>query len=132
MFFNRPGQPPTPPVAKALSAGAAAETRAEQFLLGQGLRTRAKNYRSKRGEIDLIMSHGDEIIFVEVRLRSHRQFASASESVTRGKQQKIIQTARYYLQQYQLTEKANCRFDIIAFSDDKSSPEWIKNAFSAD
>lgn len=132
MFFNRPGSPPeTGSNAKTASSGAAAEARAEQFLQQQGLFTREKNYRSKQGEIDLIMMQNDEIVFVEVRLRSHRQFASALESVTPDKQKKIIQTAHCYLQQHQLTEKANCRFDVIAFSDSLSDPEWIKNAFSA-
>jgi putative endonuclease len=114
----------------ALTAGAQAEIRAEKFLQQQGLITQARNYRCKLGEIDLIMMHSNELIFIEVRLRSHSQFANAAESVTIRKQTKIIKTAQYYLQQRQLTDTANCRFDIIAFSDNVSPPEWIKNAFS--
>jgi len=131
MFFKRCGTspPPTPP--KNANKGADAEARAEHYLQQQGLITRDRNYRTKQGEIDLIMAQGEDIIFVEVRLRSHRQFANAAESVTISKQKKIIKTAQYYLQEHQLTEKANCRFDVIAFSDDHSNPEWIKNAFSA-
>lgn len=144
MFFNRPDSPPgteaknlragreaQSPGTETQRPGSDAESRAEQFLQRQGLVTRDKNYRSKLGEIDLIMMQNDEIIFIEVRLRSHRQFASAIESVTRGKQRKIIQTAHCYLQQHQLTEKANCRFDVIAFDGSHSDPEWIQNAFSA-
>jgi putative endonuclease len=115
------------------TAGALAEARAETFLLQQGLVKRAKNYRCKLGEIDLIMQHDTAhettLVFVEVRLRTHTGFANAAESVTIRKQQKIIKTAQYYLQQYGLTDKANCRFDVIAFSDN-GNPEWIKNAFS--
>lgn len=114
--------------------GALAEARAETFLLQHGLVKRAKNYRCKLGEIDLIMQHDTAhettLVFIEVRLRTHTAFASATESITRSKQQKIIKTAQYYLQQYQLTDKANCRFDVIAFSDN-GNPEWIKDAFSA-
>ena len=115
------------------TSGALAEARAETFLLQQGLVKRAKNYRCKLGEIDLIMqqgtAHDTTLVFVEVRLRSHTGFANAAESVTYRKQQKIIKTAQYYLQQHQLTDKANCRFDVIAFSDN-DTPEWIKDAFS--
>lgn len=115
------------------TSGALAEARAETFLLQQGLVKRAKNYRCKLGEIDLIMqqgtAHDTTLVFVEVRLRSHTGFANAAESVTYRKQQKIIKTAQYYLQQHQLTDKANCRFDVIAFSDN-DNPEWIKDAFS--
>lgn len=132
MFFNRPDPAPKAGSAvKPSSSGNAAEARAEEFLQRQGLVTRSKNYRSQQGEIDLVMMHKEDIVFVEVRLRSHRQFATATESVTPGKQRKIIQTAQGYLQQYQLTEKANCRFDVIAFSDSHGDPEWIQNAFSA-
>ena len=111
------------------NSGAQAELRAEKFLQKQGLITQAKNYRCKAGEIDLIMKQCDELVFVEVRLRSHRQFANAAESVTITKQQKIIKAAQHYLQEHQLTDTANCRFDVVAFSD-KSEPEWIQNAFT--
>jgi len=115
------------------TTGELAEARAETFLVQQGLVKRAKNYRCKLGEIDLIMQHDiaheTTLVFVEVRLRTHAGFANAAESVTYRKQQKIIKTAQYYLQQYGLTDKANCRFDVIAFSDN-GNPEWIKDAFS--
>lgn len=128
MLFSRNKKPLSEP---KHTLGAEAEARAEQFLQQQGLLTRVKNYRCKLGEIDLIMQQGDELIFVEVRLRSHSQFATAAESVTFRKQQKIIKAAQRYLQEQHLTERANCRFDVIAFSANNSEPEWIKNAFSA-
>jgi putative endonuclease len=127
VFFSKPTS--TDAITNKPSAGALAEARAETFLLQQGLVKRAKNYRCKVGEIDLIMQHDNTLVFVEVRLRTHTAFASAAESVTYRKQQKIIKTAQYYLQQYQLTDKAICRFDVIAFSDN-GNPEWIKDAFS--
>jgi putative endonuclease len=107
-----------------------AEERAAIFLQKQGLVIHTKNYRCKLGEIDLIMQHADTLVFVEVRLRTHQAFAGAAESVTIRKQQKIIKTAQYYLQQHQLTDKVNCRFDVVAFGD-SNIPEWIKDAFSA-
>ena len=116
--------------AKTVTAGANAESHAELFLTQQGLVKRDKNYRCKLGEIDLIMQHKDTLVFIEVRLRSHRQFASAAESVNASKQRKIIKAASYYLQQHQLTDRVNCRFDVIAFSDNQQ-PEWIQDAFHA-
>jgi putative endonuclease len=112
------------------STGAMAEELAATFLQKQGLVIHAKNYRCKLGEIDLIMQHADTLVFIEVRLRTHEAFAKAAESVTIHKQQKIIKTAQFYLQQHQLTDKVNCRFDVVAFGDSKI-PDWIKDAFSA-
>lgn len=122
MFF-RPNTP------ENQTSGAQAEARAEAYLVAQGLVKHAKNYRCKLGEIDLIMQHKDTLVFVEVRLRTHQAFANAAESVTIHKQRKIIKTAQFYLQEHRLTDKANCRFDVIAFSDN-DQPEWIKDAFS--
>jgi putative endonuclease len=126
VFFSKT---PPEPIPRTSGAGALAEARAEAFLLQQGLVKHAKNYRCKLGEIDLIMQHNTTLVFIEVRLRSHTGFASAAESVTVRKQQKIIRTAQHYLQQHKLTDTANCRFDVIAFSDN-GNPGWIKDAFS--
>lgn len=129
MWFNRnkddnPAIKPT--------AGAQAEAQAEAYLLRQGLITRAKNYRVKQGEIDLIMMHGDTLVFVEVRLRTNPYFTSAAETVDYRKQQKMIKTAQQFLQQHRLTDKVACRFDVIAIDNkpnDPSAIQWIKNAF---
>ncbi|GGY62630.1 UPF0102 protein [Cellvibrio zantedeschiae] len=123
MFFSRK-------TSTEKNSGAQAEDRALAFLQQQGLVKISQNYRCKLGEIDLIMQHKDTLVFVEVRLRTHQAFANAAESVTIRKQQKIIKTALYYLQEHQLTESAICRFDVIAFSDN-GEPEWIKDAFSS-
>lgn len=131
MFFSRQGESKASATAPSVNSGVDAEARAELFLQQQGLSTRAKNYRTRNGEIDLIMLEGNVLVFVEVRLRNHRQFATAAESVTHHKQRKIVTAAQYYLQEKQLTDKVNCRFDVIAFSDKNPHPEWIKNAFSA-
>jgi putative endonuclease len=117
--------------ASHLALGEQTERRAEQFLQLHHWHTRARNYRCKVGEIDLIMEQGNQLIFVEVRLRSHREFAHASESVTLSKQKKIIKAAQRYLQEHRLTDKAYCRFDVVAFSAIDSEPEWIQNAFLA-
>lgn len=112
--------------------GARAERHAERYLTQQGLVTRAKNYRAKPGEIDLIMAEDETLVFVEVRLRSNPHFSSAAETINYPKQQKIIRTAQHFLQQHHLTDKIACRFDVIAItkkSNHSLALEWIKNAF---
>jgi putative endonuclease len=117
---------------KAQTAGERAEERAEMYLQQQGLITRARNYRCKLGEIDLIMQQDNLLVFVEVRLRTNRYFLSAAESVTHTKQQKLIRTAQRFLQEQHLSDKYACRFDVIAFnSHEAGSIEWIRDAFSA-
>ncbi len=110
-----------------LEIGKQAELRACSILEANGLKLLARNYHSPFGEIDLIMRDQEEVVFVEVRERSPSDFASALESVTKAKQRKIIKTAMHYLQKLQWFDKVHCRFDVVAFDDDKT--EWVKDAF---
>lgn len=113
--------------------GQRAEVLAEAFLTDQGLLPRTRNYRCKAGEIDLIMTQGETLVFVEVRLRRNSRFASAAESVDARKQQKLLRAAQLYLLQHRLTERVACRFDIIAFNRglDVAAIDWLPNAFGA-
>ena len=64
-----------------------AERIAERFLASQGLTLVARNYRSRFGEIDLIMRESETLVFVEVRmrkpLRGKADFGGALASITR-------------------------------------------------
>lgn len=117
------------------SVGAIAENWARALLEQHGLQLLEKNYRTTRGEIDLIMKDRDTLVFVEVRLRQNVRFASAAQSIDHRKQQRIIAAARHYLQVQGLWEKIPCRFDAICLQRDTDNGEgyqveWLKNAFS--
>jgi Holliday junction resolvase-like predicted endonuclease len=49
--------------------GNAQESKAALYLSSQGLKLLCRNYRSRHGEIDLIMSDSNTLVFVEVRCR---------------------------------------------------------------
>lgn len=107
--------------------GKIAEELAAAYLQQQGLTLLASNYHCRFGEIDLIMRDGDEIVFVEVRLRSNTSFGGAGESITSAKRQKLIRTANHYLMQHSETP---CRFDAVLLNSlSFTGLQWIKNAF---
>lgn len=108
--------------------GKQAEDMACEFLKKKGFELLDRNYRSKMGEIDLIMRKGNDIIFAEVRARNHPLYGDALESVTPYKQAKIIKTAMHYLQYKNWFDKVNCRFDVIAIYQHQC--EWIQHAFT--
>lgn len=110
------------------SIGQQAENAACAFLEKKGLKLLIRNYHCKLGEIDLIMQDNEDIVFIEVRKRMHADFASALESVTYTKQQKIIKTATFFLQNKGWLDKACCRFDVVGLSDGRI--DWVKDAFS--
>jgi len=110
--------------------GAQAEQWAADFLQRQGLKPVAQNYRSRYGEIDLIMQEDSVLVFVEVRQRSRSDFGGAAASIDHHKQQRLIRTAQHYLAQ--LTRTPPCRFDVVLMDDAEGrNAQWLKNAFDA-
>jgi len=120
------------------SRGQHAENACCDYLQQQGLKLLTKNYRGKRGEIDIVMQDKSALVFVEVRYRKNNAFGGALESITADKQARVSATAEQYLQ-LETTIK-NGRIDVVAMSqkpqnkatgnsNDEYTFEWIKNAF---
>ncbi len=118
----------------SLQIGNAAESLACDYLQQRGLKLITRNYHAPFGELDLIMREHDQIVFVEVRFRRHNRYGSGADSVTANKQDKLIKTALYYLQQHPKQAKYPLRFDVISVSaaDGQTDVEWIKDAFQAE
>jgi len=107
-----------------MNRGAAAEALAAEFLQARGLKIVARNYRCRGGEIDLIASDGDTLIFVEVRLRSGVAFGGAVESITSAKKRRLTFAAAHYLGR--LNKEPPCRFDAVLLSSlDPAQIEWL-------
>ncbi|MEE9352770.1 MAG: YraN family protein [Thiotrichaceae bacterium] len=112
--------------------GDKAEQIACDYLQKKGLTLITSNFTSRFGEIDLIMQDSKQTntVFVEVRYRKNKQFGGAAISVTPQKQQRIIKTALYYMQQHE--PDASARFDVVAIEGDISGGyeiDWIRDAF---
>lgn len=91
--------------------GAWGEALAAEYLRKKKFSIVAAGYRSRFGEIDLIVSDKKYLVFVEVKLRKNADFATAREYVNRPKQDKIRVTASMYLSQN--PTKLQPRFDVI-------------------
>lgn len=113
-----------------MKRGAEAEDRAAQHLAQQGLTLLQRNYRSRHGEIDLIMQDHGTLVFIEVRQRSRTDFGGAAASIVAAKQARIIATAQHYLTT--LKRVPPCRFDaVLLHGAEDARIEWIKGAFEA-
>lgn len=117
-----------------LQVGNEAELLACNYLQQHGLKLICKNYRTKQGELDLIMEDDRMLVFIEVRLRHNPLYGSGAETVTRSKQDKLIKAALYYLQQNPTYASWPNRFDVVSIASMTQHPdiEWIKNAFMAE
>jgi putative endonuclease len=110
--------------------GKTGESLAVDHLSKQGYRILERNYRTKRGEIDIIARQGGSIVFIEVKTRRSECFASAKYALTAQKQRKISMVALAYLKSKgQMNRRA--RFDVVTVIDPMGSPkiDVIANAF---
>jgi len=103
--------------------GAAEEQAAADFLVSQGLRIVARNWRCKGGELDVVAMEGDTLVFVEVRARASVRFGGAAASITASKQTRLIRAAQHYLTT--LARVPACRFDAVLF--EGRNRHWLKD-----
>lgn len=116
---------------KEISLGEQGEKLAVKHLKKKGYAIRARNFRTRLGEVDIIAADGDYVVFVEVKTRSSTRFGMPFEAVTVAKQKQLSKVALEYLAQHNLTESP-ARFDVVSIliSDGaKPAIELIKNAF---
>lgn len=97
------------------------------YLKDQGYEVIARNYRYKRGEIDLIVKKEELLIFVEVKFRSGLAFGYPEQAVNWKKAAKVMATANHFI--YEVGWERDIRFDIVAVSSDQVVDHFV-DAFS--
>jgi len=93
--------------------GKKGENRAVQALESAGMRIIARNFRSQRGEIDIIALDGETLVFIEVKAWSAFGIENLTYSLSPKKQNRIIETAKYFLSVYRQYYGRAIRFDVI-------------------
>ena len=91
--------------------GQRGEELAARYLKRKGYELVAQNYRSRFGEIDLIVRKGELLVFCEVKTRKDDRFSAAREAVDFRKQRRIILTASRFLAAEGVEYPS--RFDVI-------------------
>jgi putative endonuclease len=100
------------PLPEHLRRGLIGEKAARKFLQKKGLRFLTANYRSKRGEIDLIFRDADCLVFVEVKTRSSEAWVRPAAAVNARKKRLLSKAALHYLRQIGHPQTI-IRFDIV-------------------
>lgn len=112
--------------------GLGAEERAAAFLEAEGYRVLAKNHRSRRGEVDLIVEKGDVIAFVEVRSRTSSAIDSPAATIGFTKRKRIVAAATDWAVRNRVLDSHGLRFDVISIIErDEDEIEWLLGAFDA-
>ena len=95
-----------------LRRGELGERAAKMFLQKAGLKFLTANFRSGRGEIDLVFRDGDCLAFVEVKTRSTEDWTRPAAAVDARKRKLLSQTALDYLRLLK-NPRVKIRFDIV-------------------
>jgi putative endonuclease len=95
-----------------LRRGTLGELAAKKFLQKNGLKFLTANYRSARGEIDLIFRDDDCLAFIEVKTRSSENWSRPAAAVNAARQKRLSHCALDYLRLLK-NPAVKIRFDIV-------------------
>ncbi len=107
--------------------GSSYEDMAAVFLRQRGYEILCRNYYGRHGEIDIIASENNYLVFIEVKFRQNTNKGLPEEAVSYRKRLNIIKTAGEYMYKNHIPEDMPVRFDVISILGDRIS--IIKNAF---
>ncbi len=102
----------SPPQPVHLRHGALGEAAAKRHLERRGLKFLTRNFKSRRGEIDLIFRDADCLVFVEVKTRSSESWTRPAAAVNRRKRRLLSETAIDYLRRIKFPT-VRIRFDVV-------------------
>jgi putative endonuclease len=110
--------------------GDGGETAAAELLKDRGYRILERNFRCKAGEIDIIATSGDTIVFCEVKTRTTDRWGQPSEAVDRRKQARLRRLGAIWLSERRASARL-IRFDVISVVMQGEQPrlEHIPDAF---
>ena len=95
--------------------GARAERIAQVYLEKQSYVFLDKNWHCRFGELDLIMLDKEELVFVEVKMKSKNKHTNPEDMVSYKKNKKLILTAQSYLMKRN-SQSRFWRFDTVAIT----------------
>ncbi len=95
-----------------LRHGELGERAAKKQLKRQGLKFLTANYRSPRGEIDLVMRDKDCLVFVEVKTRSSEEWVRPAAAVDGERRRRLTRAGLDYLRLLR-NPPVKVRFDIV-------------------
>jgi putative endonuclease len=90
----------------------------------QGYELVERNYRTRYGELDLILRRETTLVFVEVKLRRGVGFGDPLEAVTPRKQATIRSLAARYLAERN-PDFDTVRFDVVGILAGKGAPRIV-------
>lgn len=112
----------------AFQAGLAAEERVRDHLITNGFTSLRERYKTKHGEIDLIMKRGTLIVFIEVKARA--SVHDGLHAISPRAQRRISDSAAQWISEHPQSIDTDFRFDVAVVTPD-NHVTILENAFDA-
>lgn len=106
------------------SIGKKGEDLASKFLIQKGYKIIKRNFHSIYGEIDIIATHENSLVFIEVKTRSNTRFGLPIEAVTPRKIENIQKTAEYFCLQNPNMPKSQ-KIEVVSVDTSQDKPNII-------
>ena len=109
--------------------GKIGEESAEKYLIERGYILVARNFKAHPGEIDLVMTSGCDLVFIEVKAWKNLSVMDLEKSIDWCKRRRIIATSQVFmLKNPSLCQGKTIRYDVV-FVDGEDNITHIKDAF---
>ena len=109
--------------------GRIGEEAAEKYLTEEGYSLVARNFKAHPGEIDLVMTSGCDLVFIEVKAWKNLSVMDLEQSIDWRKRRRILATSQVFMLQNQaLCRGRTIRYDVV-FVDGEGNITHIKDAF---
>ena len=113
-----PRRPERPPDRSKLARGRWGESLAARHYERLGFDVIDRNWRTRTGELDLVLRRDDLLVFCEVKTRRTDRYGPPALAVDRGKQRRIRALAAEWLREHP-TRGLEVRFDVVAITDNR-------------
>lgn len=110
--------------------GNSGEKIAVKYLKKSGYDIFHTNFTTEIGELDIVATDGEYLVFVEVKSRVDDEFGTPAEAVDYRKQRKISEVASQYIKKF-MYFGAPVRFDVIEVYLKDKRVNHIVNAFDS-
>jgi putative endonuclease len=96
------------------AVGRFGEQLAAEVLAADGLVVLERNWRCPDGELDIIATEGDVLVFVEVKTRSTVAYGDPAEAISSAKAARLRRLAVRWLAAHPERHWPELRFDVVA------------------
>lgn len=113
------------------SVGNAGENKAAEYLQSKGFEIVARNWRTRRGEIDIIAKKDETLVFAEVKTLPSGNWETLAAKLNEIKRKRILETSKCFLLKYRQYNCNYIRYDVLVVDMPGVEPVYhIENAFS--